>query len=120
MQLILRKIVKLINLTITIIMILLVSIQSVSLAAGTIPTNGIKPTDDQQFFQIAGVILGIIQVIGTAVGVIVVAIIGIKYLISSVEERAEYKQTLIYYIIGAVLLIASVNITSIVYSIFNN
>ena len=62
-------------------------------------------------------ILGVIQVIGTVVAVGVLMVLGIKYMMGSAEEKAEYKKTMIPYLIGAVLLFAAVNIASYVVGI---
>ena len=59
-------------------------------------------------------IVGIIQVIGTVLSVAVLAVIGIKYMVGSVEERAEYKRTMLPYIIGAVLVFGITNILGII------
>ena len=55
-------------------------------------------------------ILGIIRVIGTLIAVGALMILGIKYMLGSAEEKAEYKKTMIPYVIGAVLLFAAVNL----------
>ncbi len=57
-------------------------------------------------------ILGLIQVIGTIIAVAMLMILGIKYMMGSAEEKAEYKKTMLPYIIGAVLLFAAVNLAS--------
>ena len=49
-------------------------------------------------------ILTVISNIGIAVSVIVLAILGVKYMFGSVEDKAEYKQDMIPYLIGALLL----------------
>lgn len=49
-------------------------------------------------------ILTIISNVGIAVSVIVLAILGVKYMLGSVEDKAEYKQDMIPYLIGALLL----------------
>ena len=56
-------------------------------------------------------ILTVISNIGIAVSVIVLAILGVKYMIGSVEEKAEYKQEMVPYLIGTFILFG---ITSIV------
>ena len=63
----------------------------------------------------AGKIVGVIQVVGTMVAVGMLIVIGIKYVMGSAEEKAEYKKTVIPYIIGAVLIFGVVNITQIIY-----
>lgn len=59
-------------------------------------------------------ILGIIQVVGTIIAVGVLMVIGIKYMMGSAEEKAEYKKTMLPYVIGAIILFAAVNIAKVV------
>ena len=40
--------------------------------------------------QKAEIVLGIIQVIGVVISVVMLIVIGIKYMVGSIEERAEY------------------------------
>ena len=49
-------------------------------------------------------ILTVISNIGIAVSVIILAILGVKYMIGSVEDKAEYKEDMIPYLIGALML----------------
>lgn len=51
-----------------------------------------------------GIILTTITDIGMVVAVLILAILGIKYMLGSAEEKAEYKKDLIPYLIGAALL----------------
>ena len=44
-------------------------------------------------------------------------ILGIKYMIGSVEEKAEYKKTMMPYIIGTTILFAASTIVSIIYNV---
>lgn len=64
--------------------------------------------------------LGILQVVGSIISVLALVIIGIRYMMSSIEEKANMKGVLIYYVIGAVLVFATSNILSIVYKIISN
>lgn len=64
-------------------------------------------------------IVGFIQVIGSIAAVAVLVILGIKYMIGSAEEKAEYKKTMIPYIIGAVLIFAASNIAGFIYNFAN-
>lgn len=65
--------------------------------------------------NLGGKILNIIQVVGSVVAVLVLVVLGIKYMMGSTEEKAEYKKTLIPYVIGAILIFAASNIASMVY-----
>ena len=70
--------------------------------------------------DIAEKILGFIQVIGTVVSVVGLMAIGIKYMLGSVEEKSEYKQTMIPYVIGAILVFSGSTIPQIIYQIAKN
>ena len=65
-------------------------------------------TGASQLTKIGNTIIGIIQLIGSLVSLI------IKYIIGSVEERAQYKETFRPYLIGAVLLFGITNILGII------
>ena len=54
--------------------------------------------------NIGSMILTNVTNIGMVVGILILAILGIKYMLGSVEEKAEYKKDLIPYLIGAGLL----------------
>lgn len=60
-------------------------------------------------------LVSIITSIGIVVSVIAIAILGVKYMLGSVEERAEYKKTLMPYLIGATLVFGASTIAQIIY-----
>lgn len=70
-----------------------------------------------KFSDMVGVILGVVQVIGSLIAVIWLIILGVKYMMGSVEERADYKKTLIPYILGALMIFGISNLLNIVYNI---
>ena len=59
---------------------------------------------------VGGKIIGIVQTAGTIFSVVVLVVLGIKYMMGSAEEKAEYKKTMVPYIIGAVIVLLAVNI----------
>lgn len=65
-------------------------------------------------------ILGMVQAIGSVVSVVALVIIGIRYMISSVEEKANMKGVLVYYIVGAVLVFATSNILGVAWDLLYN
>lgn len=65
-------------------------------------------------------VIGIITTIGIVVSVLVLVILGIKYMIGSASEKAEYKKTMIPYIIGAILVFAASTIATMVMNIAGN
>ena len=62
-------------------------------------------------------IVGIIQTIGVVISVVGALLLGIKYMFGSVSERAEYKKTMVPYIVGLVLLFASSTIVGLIYNL---
>lgn len=58
--------------------------------------------------------------IGTAVAVIYATILGIKYMIGSMEEKAEIKESLVPFIIGCIVLFGAFGIWKMVVKIGNN
>ena len=77
----------------------------------------------EEFISKVNVILTVITTIGMIVSVLILAILGIKYMLGSVEEKAEYKKDMIPYIVGAFLLFGITTILTIVQQIgesFNN
>ena len=72
-------------------------------------------TEDSETFKFGGRVAGIIQIVGTIVSIGALIVIGIRYAVSSVEDKAEYKERMLPYIIGCVLLFGSTNIVNILY-----
>lgn len=78
-----------------------------------------KPTINDEYILTtkASKLLGYINVIGVVISVIAVVTIGIKYMLGSVEERAEYKKTAITYLIGAFLVFSVTTLPNVLYQI---
>ena len=77
--------------------------------------TGSSDTDTTGIQNIGNQIVTIISTIGSIVSVIVLVILGIKYMMGSAEEKAEYKKTLMPYIIGAGLVFAASAIAGIIF-----
>ena len=65
-------------------------------------------------------ILGIIRTVGVVTSVVMLMAIGIKYMLGSIEEKAEYKQTLKPYIIGAFILFTGSLLPNLIYQFAQN
>jgi len=94
----------------------------IAIVAITIPVFGFTPrnvnpqTGDVEAITNAGNrIIGIIRVVGVIVAVAVLIILGIKYMLGSAEEKAEYKKTLVPYVIGVILVAGAVFIATMVF-----
>ena len=113
---------------ITILAIIIFLFTPICLAGGTpttIDPNEWKPDnlqmeDYDEVVDVAVVIIAVIRYVGVAVSIIVLLIIGIKYMTGTVQEKAEYKKTMIPYIIGALLIFAATTIVNVLYGMFAN
>lgn len=65
-------------------------------------------------FNLGNVILGIIQYVSIGVASIATILLGIKYMYSSPEDKAEIKKKLLPFIIGGVLVFGAVQLVKIV------
>lgn len=86
----------------------------------TINPDDYKPTDPtieeaEEVMNKVGVILGAIRNISVIVSVVILMIIGVKYMLGSVEEKANYKATMIPYLIGCILAVSGTTIVSFIY-----
>ena len=64
-------------------------------------------------------LIGAIQLIGSIVSVLTLVVLGIKYMTGSVEERAEYKKTMMPYVVGAVMVFAITNLLKILENVIS-
>lgn len=62
-------------------------------------------------------VVKIISAVGVVVSVVALMLLGIKYMMGSVEEKAEYKKTLMPYVIGACLVFGASTIAQLVYEL---
>ena len=62
-------------------------------------------------------IIKVITTVGSICSVVVLIMLGIKYMMGSAEEKAEYKKTMIPYLVGAVLIFAGTTIVNVVYQV---
>lgn len=66
--------------------------------------------------NIGNQVITILSTGGSIVSVIILIVLGLKYMMGSAEEKAEYKKTLMPYVIGAGLVFAASAIAGIVFS----
>lgn len=112
-----------------IIMLLICCISLFSLSCvygqGTLdPSNVTKPptlttSDTQTAISKIKPIIGYISGIGMAVSVITLVVLGIKYMVGSIEERAEYKKSMIPYLIGAFFVFGISSVVTIIMQFTN-
>lgn len=113
--------------SIKVISTLLLAIMLVTSIAGTVLAvdpntvlnglNGDGNVQTNDLTKVGNNIVTIIQVVGIVIAVIVLLVIGIKYMMGSASEKAEYKKTMIPYIVGAVLIFAGTSLVRVIYSL---
>lgn len=117
-----KKQVKIISI-ILVVMMAIASISTVVSATGPLAgdikdiANGNSAAKPTQVTALGKTIVTIMQTVGIVVAVVVLLILGIKYMMGSAEEKAEYKKTMIPYLVGAILIFASTTIVTVVYNI---
>ena len=75
-----------------------------------IPTEQDVPSE---IGDMASVVLTVITNIGMILSILILAILGVKYMLGSLEERADYKKDLVPYLIGVGLLFGITTIVKI-------
>lgn len=88
---------------------------------GTINTNGVVIGRRliNEAAPVGNRIVGVIKVVGIFVSVAMTMIVGMRYMLSSVEEKAEYKKTAIIYLIGAILIFSTTQLIDFIYNMMN-
>ena len=112
------KAMKILAFVVTVFMVITMTSSVVNAKVNLTPNQiegNIDTNSQDGLTSLGGKIVGIIQVVGTIVAVIVIMVVGIKYMMGSVEEKAEYKKTMMPYIIGAVLIFAGSTLANVVY-----
>ena len=102
----------------TVATILLIVSMGTSVVYGLAP-NGLvanaKANGTDEVKNFGQNLMGVIQVAGVVIAVIILMVLGIKYMMGSAEEKAEYKKTMIPYLVGAILIFAASTIANVVY-----
>lgn len=96
-----------------------------SASAGIINPQDFKPgdltaSDTAVAFRHGGTIVKAFIYVGMVISIVMFMALGLKYMMGSIEERAEYKKTLVPMLIGTLMIFASGTVVSIIWSIMEN
>lgn len=105
------------SITIILVLIAIFSISSVTIAT---TIEDLNKSASGEFIKVGNAAVKVLTTIGMVASVVTLVIIGIKYMMGSVEERATYKKSLMPYFIGGILVFGASSIASIVYNIAKN
>lgn len=112
-----KKMMKIFTMVLTVVMILSIASNVLALEPSDITAKG-DVTGATEMQNIGQSIVGILQTIGIILSVVVLIILGIKYMMGSAEEKAEYKKTMIPYLVGAALIFAASMFAQVAYQFF--
>lgn len=77
--------------------------------------NEITTEEATQVLGKVGIVLGTIRNITVVFSVLILMLIGFKYIVGSVEEKANYKTTFLPYVIGIIFAVSGVTIVDFIY-----
>lgn len=77
-------------------------------------------SQSDQLSKLGGKVLSALQVIGFIAGAIILVVLGLKYMMGSLEEKAEYKKTMIPYLVGAIIVIAAPTLAKGIFSMIQS
>lgn len=103
-------------LMITCLILLLISVfYTNSFAIDTSRYNNIYTGDvPQKLIDVGNPLVGIVQQVGSGIALIMLIVIGVRYVTASVEQKAQIKGQLIVFVIGAILLFGGVNLFAMI------
>ncbi len=86
-------------------------ISNIEAASNTTVNMGTLP-------QTIGKVIAYIRNAAIIIGVVIILILGIKYMTGSVEEKAGYQKSFVPLIVGIVVVMAATSIASFLFSLF--
>lgn len=105
-------------LVILVIMSSIISIANISFA-GIVEELGMENVNQVDnsaggtgIFNAINGVIGLIQYVGSGIALIVITILGIKYILASPSEKADVKKSVMPILIGCILLFGGVNIAA--------
>ena len=114
-----KKVMRIISIVLTIVCVAFIASTCFAEIDPKIINGKDAKVDTTKIGNIGNQIATIIRNVGIVAAVIIIMVLGIKYMIGSAEEKAEYKKTFIPYIVGAVLLFGASGIAQAVISFSN-
>lgn len=112
-----KKTYKILSMVTMVVIILSVFTSSVfALKPGDIQAT--STSADSTITSIGGKILSAVTTAGIVLSVLMLAVLGVKYMLGSSEEKAEYKKSMMPYLIGALLVFAASTIATAVNGLF--
>lgn len=80
--------------------------------------TGLEYNDAKDIFNKGAKIINFLRNIAATVSVITLTILGIRYMMGSIEEKAEYKQTMVPVAVACVMVASLSGILTFIQSVF--
>lgn len=92
--------------------------QSGSDIVGEIDTKiSTQGADATKLTDLAGRVLGLIQIASAVAAVILVAVFGFKFIMGSAQEKSDYQKSFIPLIVGVVVVFSATSIAKLLFSL---
>lgn len=117
MVIFMKKVLKISTVLIIIIMLIFICGNTFALYDNLDKYKPGDPTSEEakEFTNRISIVLGAIRNIGIITSVISLMIIGVKYILGSVEEKSKYKEILLPWVIGCIILAMGTSLVSFIY-----
>ena len=86
-------------------------------SVGGVPIPDGQAADTSKIAEKAANIVATIRNIAAIAAVIIIAVLGVKYMLGSVEEKAEYKKSFMPLIIGVVVVVLALQIADMIFGL---
>lgn len=114
-----KKSIKIVSaLMIAIMMIMVATPVFASSAIDEIKLQDPEGQGKDSMLKLVGSVLGFLRWAAIIGGVVIITILGIKYMMGSLEEKAEYKKSMIPLIVGIVVVMGATFIAKLLFDTF--
>jgi len=116
-----NKVIKLVSVLLMVVM-MATTFSTVCFAGSEVNPDDITPDytgDTGTIQEIGQKILGIIRNVAAVLLVVLIAVLGVKFMMGSTEEKAEYKKSFMPLIIGTVIVLLATSIGGFIWSTFS-
>lgn len=87
---------------------------SIATCSYSISLDDYKPHIDTGLASVLKNVVGVVQMVGTGIAILASIWLGIRYVVSSVDEKADIKKKLIPFVIGAMIFYGATGILQLI------
>lgn len=114
-----KKILFIIIITIALMLVMVPNIQAAAAFNNVLDFNFTHTTVPAKLSTIVGTVIRGLRNLSIIVTVVVIVILGLKYMVGSIEQKADYKKDFPNIIIGVTVIAGVMSIISIIFSAVN-